>query len=312
MAKLATADHVDAIIRVLTTDGWLSDRGWERARDSLDDATGKPLYADRADWETGTGRRVTAPLAKSAFKRLSKRKAGDEVRRSFSTPDMGIEADTFEKDGRIVRIEFRVLAVPYIENRVAETRVVAGDDIPAAPAPETVGYDVVDRATLEAMVVDAAIAHMIADGSEGYETADDVRADYDPFTFGTAVHEGFPYTARVRDDLARVQFDNENTEIEFEAPGFEGFSAIGDLTFLGVLAGGDWEAPVVFILYMHAGELRGYVPDGGNQYDRRKLRAWGNGDSEHDEEMMEKADDTPWDVAALRADIAARFGIDAS
>ena len=109
-----------------------------------------------------------------------------------------------------------------------------------------------------------------------------------------------------------MQFDAENTEMDFDAKGFEGFNTIGDLTFLGVMAGGDWESPVVFILYSHGGELRGYVPEGGNHYDRRHKRAWGNGDTERDEEMMEAADEEGWDVAALRADIAARFGIDAS
>ena len=335
MPNLTTADHVDAIIRVLSADPWLADRAWERDKDAkdVDEVTlpdrhkplgngmvmievapkayvenGRPLYPTRADWERTTGRRVSAPFSKSAFKRQSKKKVGDEIRRTFSTPDMGVEADTFEKDGRIVRIEFRALAVPYIENRVAETRVVRGEDIPAAPPPEVVGYDVVDRATLEALVTDTAIAYMIADDDD-YETAQDVRDDYDPFTLDTAVHAGFPYSRRVEDDLSTVQFDAENTEISFDAPGFEGFNEIGDLTFMGVMAGGDWESPVVFILYAQGGELRGYVPDGGNHYDRRRKRAWGNGDTEADEAAMEAADEKGWDVAALRADIARRFGI---
>jgi hypothetical protein len=337
MAKLATADHVDAIIRVLSADSWLADRAWERDKDAkdVDEVTlpdrhkplgngmvmievapkayvenGRPLYPTRADWEKSTGRRVTAPFSKSAFKRQSKKKVGDEVRRTFTTPDMGVEADTFEKDGRIVRIEFRVLAVPYIANKVAETRIVQGDDIPSAPPPEVVGYDVVHRGTLEALVTDTAIARMMAD-DEDYETPQDVRDDYDPFTLDTAVHNGFPYSRKVEDDLSRVQFDAENTEINFDAPGFHGFNTIGDLTFLGVMAGGDWESPVVFILYRHGGELRAYVPDGGNHYDRKHKRAWGNGDSDADEDAMEAADEEGWDVAALRADIAAHFGIKA-
>lgn len=332
MTKLSTADHVGAIIRILSADDWLADLRWERDRDtkvhvwqapdgrirtheessSGNDklvATDEALWTDREAWNADRGNaRLVAPFAKSGFKRLSKRKVGEEIRRSFSTPDMGVEADTFEKDGAIVRIEFRVLATPYIANKVAETRIVLGVDIPAAPPPEVVGYDVIDAMALETLITDVAIARLIEEDGE-YETADDVRADYDPFKFETAVHNGFPYSRRVEDDLARVDFDGENTEIDFDAKGFEGFNTIGDLTFLGVMAGGDWESPVVFILYQSGGELRAYVPDGGNHYDRKNLRAWGNGDSEADEEMMEKCDDEAWDVKALRADIALHFGI---
>ena len=210
MAKLATADHVDAIIRVLSADTWLADLRWERDRDmkvhvwqapdgtvrdysesnSRDDtlvATDDPLWPDRDAWNADRlNQRIVAP-SKSGFKRLSKKKVGDETRRSFSTPASGVEADTFEKDGALVRIEFRVLAVPYIQKKVAETRIVQGADIPAAPTAEVVGYDVIDRTALEALVTDVAIARMIADDGD-YETADDVRADYDPFRFETAVH----------------------------------------------------------------------------------------------------------------------------
>lgn len=336
MTKLSTADHVGAIIRILSADGWLADISWESDRDDEEyefvtgpnrvtktsgrammveiapktlEPTGRRMWEDRAAWERDpVRRRYAAPFAKSGFKRLTKRKVGDEVRRTFSMPNSGIEAHTFESDGAIARVEFHRLHKPYVNGGSDVIRTVPAADIPADTPQEAVGYDVVDAAALETLVTDAAIARLIEEDGE-YETPEDVRADYDPFKFETAVHNGFPYSRRVEDDLSRVQFDAENTEIEFDAPGFEGFNTIGDLTFLGVMAGGDWESPVVFILYPYGGELRGYVPDKGNHYDRKHLRAWGNGDSEKDEEMMEACDEEDWDVKALRADVARHFGL---
>lgn len=339
MAKLSTADHVGAIIRILSADTWLADASWNSDKDDQEyefvtgpdrttrtsggamlveiapktlEPTGRPMWANRTAWEKDrTGRSYAAPFTKSGFKRLSKKKVGDEVARAFSTPNAGIEARTFERDGAIARVEFHRLHKPYANGGSDLIRTVHAPDIPPEAKPEPVGYDVVDRDTLETLVTDMAIARMIVEDDE-YKTPADVRADYDPFRFDIAVHEGFPYTDRVSDDLSHIEFDNENTEIDFDAKGFEGFNTIGDLTFLGVLAGGDWESPIVFILYSHGGELRGYIPEKGNHYDAKHKRAWGNGDSDKDEEMMEKCDEADWDVKALRADIAAHFGIDAS
>lgn len=48
------------------------------------------------------------------------------------------------------------------------------------------------------------------------------------------------------------------------------------LTTLGVLAGGDWESPVYFIIYWDGQQLRGYLPKKGNPYNHKMKQAFGN------------------------------------
>lgn len=333
MPKLATADHVDAIIRILSADDWLVDHMWSidrhakvlewRAVDGTVRkpgaatagtdrlvATDEPSWADRAAWDADPiSGRHRPPFVRGSFKRQSKRKVDGEIRRVFSTHDGGLDAHTFELGDAIVRVEFHQTRVPYVDRVQDLVRTVQGTDIPAAPPPEAPGYDVIGVDALRTMVMDAAVARMMED--DDYETPEEVHADYDPLTLDTAIHNGWPYTRKVEDDLSRIDFSTENTDLDRDPKDMIGFNSIGDLTFLGVFCGGDWETPLCFILYAHQGKLRGYVPEGGNVYNRRTMKAWGNG--KRDEEALMAAADARGELdlngAKLRADIAAHFGI---
>lgn len=48
------------------------------------------------------------------------------------------------------------------------------------------------------------------------------------------------------------------------------------IPYLGVIAGGDWEVPVFFIIYEHDNELEALIPQNGNTYNTETLEAYGN------------------------------------
>jgi hypothetical protein len=82
-------------------------------------------------------------------------------------------------------------------------------------------------------------------------------------------------------DLEKVIFDDENTTCDQD--GFMGDAKLcgfhtldNGLTFLGVLEGGDWEYPVFFIIYYDGKELRGYIPEDGNMYNKVFKTAFGS------------------------------------
>ena len=119
----------------------------------------------------------------------------------------------------------------------------------------------------------------------------------------------------VRDDLAKVEVDFENVDQigEFEMPGTESlepYEMIGSgpaaFPVMWCAAGGDWELPLVFVLYIgQKGELRGYIPKDGNAYNFKEKAAYGNNDSD-----PEFDDDDPrykFDAAKLREAVAKRI-----
>ena len=81
------------------------------------------------------------------------------------------------------------------------------------------------------------------------------------------------------DDLNRVQFDFENRYISGNnLDGLKaGYHVVGGLPFILGYAGGDWEFPVVFAIYLGVdGELHGYVPSDGNVYEHVANCAYGS------------------------------------
>lgn len=115
----------------------------------------------------------------------------------------------------------------------------------------------------------------------------------------------------VMKDLSKVNFDMENTEFvgAFDMPGtedLESFEMLGSFPVAWVAAGGDWEAPLVFVLYIgDKGELRGYVPKNGNAYNHKQKCAYGS--EENEEEFNE--DDYVFDSDALRDDVMKRIQV---
>ncbi len=73
-----------------------------------------------------------------------------------------------------------------------------------------------------------------------------------------------------------IEFDCENITVDpRRIPGATGFHAIGEVNFLGCVAGGDWEHPVFFILYTDTGgDMAMYIPVAGNVVDWENGRAY--------------------------------------
>lgn len=96
--------------------------------------------------------------------------------------------------------------------------------------------------------------------------------------------EDFPVfvSKKVETDLSKVHFDFEN--YEFEDFGFMkypiGFRMLSNgVPVLFVNAGGDWEVPICYCLYWDGKEIRGYIPDKGNVYNREYMTAYGSEDN---------------------------------
>ena len=110
---------------------------------------------------------------------------------------------------------------------------------------------------------------------------------------------------RLRD--SHIKFSTENyTEAEsssdedgqFRTPGFKaGYDITCSIPFRWVAAGGDWEKPVVFIVFINQhDELDVYVPKDGNVYDKDKNAAYGN----YECKSVYDAKDEKYDQIAMR------------
>ena len=86
-------------------------------------------------------------------------------------------------------------------------------------------------------------------------------------------------------DLKKVNFDFENCDLEPEAEFGSPILGLrrlyvsgGYLNFIGMSAGGDWEHPVYFIVYLDKDgkTLRAYVPKDGNNWNYKTKEAFGN------------------------------------
>jgi hypothetical protein len=94
----------------------------------------------------------------------------------------------------------------------------------------------------------------------------------------------------------KVEFDFENFFYDAQSfpqyQSFLGYHALENgLTFLGCCAGGDWEAPVYFVLYCDGKKLRAYIPTKGNTYSLKTKQAFGN--CEDDDSPECDADNAP-------------------
>lgn len=116
-------------------------------------------------------------------------------------------------------------------------------------------------------------------------------------------------TPRIVQDLKKVNFDEENLEWEVGegysgTKGITGFHTLPNgLTYMGVCAGGDWEAPLFYIVYFDGQELRGYIPTDGNHWNTDTKTAYG---SEGEAPGIED------DEAASSANVKKRFGVDST
>lgn len=136
--------------------------------------------------------------------------------------------------------------------------------------------------------------------------------DVDAWMYGA--YEFVELLRENRDELGRVVFDTENWAFSDGFVGIEtGFKSIDGTTILLGSAGGDWEYPIGFCLYVGVDcKVHGYVPEHGNTYNPRWLTAYGsegeNPDyppgSERDEDFVEPVVDNE----LMLADITAHIG----
>ena len=96
---------------------------------------------------------------------------------------------------------------------------------------------------------------------------------------------------KVSEDWQKIEFDLENlytNQEDFSGVEWQlGFQQLGTgFTYIGVMAGGDWEHPVYAIIYHDGKAFRGYIPTKGNTFNPVTKTAFG---SEHAE--LDDADD---------------------
>ena len=82
---------------------------------------------------------------------------------------------------------------------------------------------------------------------------------------------------KVHADVQKIRFDYENVYVE------KYLELSSGVPIALVLAGGDWESPVLFALYYDGHTFRGYVPTEGNVFNRTLKQAYGNATDEEDE-----------------------------
>jgi hypothetical protein len=103
----------------------------------------------------------------------------------------------------------------------------------------------------------------------------------------------YEFTTQIETDLSKVEFDRENITTPNDELSFGGYP-VGHMTIGNDLhvyftnAGGDWEFPVCFIIYWDGKQLRAYIPEDGNVWNKKTKMAYGNEDGEDDQEELEK------------------------
>lgn len=144
-----------------------------------------------------------------------------------------------------------------------------------------------------------------------------------PGVYGIINGEGSPAQNKVLGDLSKIDVSFENVE-GFDSedaytnlPGLEcldGYEMLGtgDSAFpvLWCAGGGDWEYPLVFVLYMgQKGELRAYIPEDGNVYNHKEKSAYGNNEGDPDFNDDEDNPDLEFDVDKMRKDVEDRIQV---
>lgn len=117
------------------------------------------------------------------------------------------------------------------------------------------------------------------DGPSLYEIIEKLKSDF-KVEFDLENHSNIA-------DIVYVDWLNQSL--------IEGYICINNTWMYIGWAGGDWECPVYFVLYLDPkNKLRAYIPTKGNPYNRKNMQALGydDNDGEYDDdpnfhEMME-------------------------
>lgn len=133
-------------------------------------------------------------------------------------------------------------------------------------------------------------------------------------TFAEAFFDCVAYgdNSPILKDLSKINFDWENSGVceENEDVNFKNKTSLSDGTeFIWCFAGGDWECPVFFVLYIDdKNKLRGYIPSDGNIYCHTCKCAYGScecDDQTENDKMIDEQPDPDW--SAMYADVCNRI-----
>lgn len=96
--------------------------------------------------------------------------------------------------------------------------------------------------------------------------------DYDELIELYLYYMAYTETSQANKDVQKIDFDFENTE-----PDKDGTEKLPDGTeIIWAWAGGDWENPVRFVLYLDPNnKIRAYIPSKGNTYCHKCKCAFG-------------------------------------
>ena len=111
------------------------------------------------------------------------------------------------------------------------------------------------------------------------------------------------------DECSAISFDFENFTADpdepFSMPGYEvGYGVLhSGIPVLWCAAGGDWEMPVAFCLYVgEDGGTHAYVPREGNAFNKSTNKAFGNDENLSADEEIDQFGEYRFDMEKLRAD----------
>lgn len=123
-------------------------------------------------------------------------------------------------------------------------------------------------ADLRQMIVDKAIENNYI---EEYGDIDTAKPDLTRIVDMLLMEELVP---DVEKDWSKIDFSTENMDVTAEKLTPDG------VPYLRIRAGGDWEHPLIAIIYFDGKKLRGYVPKDGNSYNHQTKAAFGNNDND--------------------------------
>lgn len=117
--------------------------------------------------------------------------------------------------------------------------------------------------------------------AKGNLTISDLKKKIKSFNGGN----GNPYvlieeSSKILKDLTKIDVDFENVDYigRFRMPGTKDlnkFEMLNGIPIAWCAAGGDWQLPLVFVLYIgDKGELRAYIPSKGNAFDHKNKCAY--------------------------------------
>ena len=120
------------------------------------------------------------------------------------------------------------------------------------------------QSDLRQILIDLAVAN---DYVEEYGDLDPANPEMWRIVHMLLMEELMP---QVEKDWSKIDFSTENLDVTGET------STPAGVPYIRLRTGGDWESPLVAIIYFDGKKLRGYVPKDGNTYNHRTRKAFGN------------------------------------